>query len=144
LAPTEDLEGKVEREETLGIARIEQFSWKAVLDFFTCTECGRCTDFCPAANTGKLLSPKQFTIDLRDHLYSRQDEFIAARRNGHSGAAPAESEGGTINGCRWIDQRARHRAGRAGACDHQPRGALGLHHLSRLRAGMPGVHQLCG
>jgi Fe-S oxidoreductase len=93
LAPTEDLEGKVEREETLGIARIEQFSWKAVLDFFTCTECGRCTDFCPAANTGKLLSPKQFTIDLRDHLYSRQDEFIAARRNGHSGAAPAKSEG---------------------------------------------------
>jgi hypothetical protein len=48
------------------------------------------------------------------------------------------------DGCRWIDQRARHRAGRAGACDHQPRGALGLHHLSRLRAGMPGVHQLCG
>jgi NAD-dependent dihydropyrimidine dehydrogenase PreA subunit len=120
LAPTEDLEGKVEREETLGIARIEQFSWKAVLDFFTCTECGRCTDFCPAANTGKLLSPKQFTIDLRDHLYSRQDEFIAARRNGHSGAASAVGRRPDRNGCRRIDQRARHRTGRAGACDHQP------------------------
>lgn len=82
LKPIEDLEGKVEREETLGVARIEQFSWKGLLDLYTCTECGRCTDFCPAANTGKLLSPKQFTIDLRNHLYERQDEFIKPAEGG--------------------------------------------------------------
>lgn len=84
LTPIEDLEGKVEREETLGVARIEQFSWKGLLDLYTCTECGRCTDFCPAANTGKLLSPKQFTIDLRNHLYARQDEFIRPPKDGPS------------------------------------------------------------
>lgn len=61
----------------IGYARIEHFTWKDILDFYTCTECGRCTDNCPAAQTGKMLSPKHFTLDLRDHLYSRQDEFLA-------------------------------------------------------------------
>jgi Fe-S oxidoreductase len=49
-----------------------------MLDFYTCTECGRCTDFCPAANTGKKLSPKHFTLDLRNHVYRNQDALIAA------------------------------------------------------------------
>jgi len=59
----------------IGYARINHFSWKDVLDFYTCTECGRCSDNCPAFITGKLLSPKQFTLDLRNHLYSREDEL---------------------------------------------------------------------
>ncbi|MCK4659751.1 MAG: (Fe-S)-binding protein [Phycisphaerae bacterium] len=80
LEPIEDLEGMVEREETLGIARIEQFSWKSILDMYSCTECGRCADACPANRTGKLLSPKQFTVDCRDNLYSRQSELI--KKNG--------------------------------------------------------------
>ncbi|MGK4007716.1 (Fe-S)-binding protein [Sorangium sp. So ce1036] len=62
--------------EPVGIARIEDVTWKAILDFYTCTECGRCTDNCPAHKTGKILSPKQFTLDLRDHLYGREGEFI--------------------------------------------------------------------
>lgn len=60
----------------VGVARIEDFTWKAILDFYTCTECGRCSDHCPAHRTGKILSPKQFTIDLRDHLYARENEFL--------------------------------------------------------------------
>ncbi len=88
LEPLADLEGKAERGETLGAARIQQFSWKSILDFYSCTECGRCTDQCPAHNTGKLLSPKQLTVDLRDHLYGRQSELIrAARANGNGQAA---------------------------------------------------------
>jgi len=59
----------------IGYARINHFSWKDVLDFYTCTECGRCSDNCPAFKTGKLLSPKQFTLDLRNHLYSREAEL---------------------------------------------------------------------
>ncbi|MEZ4221902.1 MAG: (Fe-S)-binding protein [Polyangiaceae bacterium] len=81
---TEELMGMVEkateREDMsiarIGYARIEHFSWKDVLDFYTCTECGRCSDNCPAATTGKMLSPKFFTLDLRDHLYARQEEFL--------------------------------------------------------------------
>jgi Fe-S oxidoreductase len=62
--------------EPVGVARIEHFTWKAILDFYTCTECGRCSDNCPAHKTGKLLSPKQLTLNLRDHLYGREHEFI--------------------------------------------------------------------
>jgi Fe-S oxidoreductase len=82
---TEALMGLVEKASELddmgqariGYGRIEHFSWKDVLDFYTCTECGRCSDNCPAFTTGKKLSPKQLTLDLRDHLYQRQDEFLA-------------------------------------------------------------------
>jgi Fe-S oxidoreductase len=53
----------------VGYARLEHFPWKDYLDFYTCTECGRCSDNCPAFITGKLLSPKQLTLDLREQLY---------------------------------------------------------------------------
>jgi Fe-S oxidoreductase len=63
----------------IGYARVEHFTWKDMLDWYTCTECGRCTDNCPANRTGKVLSPKQFTLDLRNHLYGRQTELLALR-----------------------------------------------------------------
>jgi len=74
----------------VGIARIEHFSWKAILDFYTCTECGRCSDNCPAHRTGKILSPKHFTLDLRNHLYEREREFIE-REGGPKGANGADA-----------------------------------------------------
>lgn len=70
----------------LGYSRIENFSWKDILDFYTCTECGRCSDHCPATQTGKKLSPKHLLLDLRDHLYSFQGRVasssLAAVREG--------------------------------------------------------------
>jgi Fe-S oxidoreductase len=63
--------------EPIGVARIDHFTWKAILDFYTCTECGRCSDNCPAHRTGKLLSPKHMTLALRDHLTGREDELLA-------------------------------------------------------------------
>ncbi len=78
LAPIEDIDGKLERGETLGIKRIDQFSWKSILDFYTCTECGRCSDHCPATRTGKKLSPKHFTIDLRNFLYEHENALVAS------------------------------------------------------------------
>jgi Fe-S oxidoreductase len=62
--------------QPIGVARIEHFTWKALLDFYTCTECGRCSDNCPAHRTGKILSPKHLTLALRDHLYSREEELV--------------------------------------------------------------------
>jgi Fe-S oxidoreductase len=62
--------------QPIGISRIEHFTWKALLDFYTCTECGRCSDNCPAHRTGKILSPKHLTLALRDHLYGREEELI--------------------------------------------------------------------
>jgi Fe-S oxidoreductase len=57
----------------IGYARLEHFSWKDYLDFYTCTECGRCSDNCPAFMTGKLLSPKHLTLDLRGRLYGEKN-----------------------------------------------------------------------
>ncbi len=65
----------------VGISRLEHVSWKAILDFYTCTECGRCSDNCPAHRTGKILSPKHLTLDLRNELYAREDEFLAGEKH---------------------------------------------------------------
>jgi len=102
LAPTTEalmaaVEKATEGEDLLsariGYARIEHFTWKDVLDFYTCTECGRCSDNCPAFTTGKVLSPKQFTLDLRNHLYGRQAEFLALDPAVvHGATQPAPSE----------------------------------------------------
>ena len=67
----------------VGVARIDQFTWKDLLDFYTCTECGRCSDNCPAHRTGKILSPKHLTLALRDHLYSRETEVAARHHDGN-------------------------------------------------------------
>jgi len=77
LPKVQDLEGKVEREEAVGVAKITDLSWKQVLDLYTCTECGRCSDNCPAYTTGKKLSPKHLTLALRDHLYASEGRLIA-------------------------------------------------------------------
>jgi len=95
LPKMEDIEGLAERGEPLGLRRIEQFSHKAVLDFYTCTECGRCTDFCPANKTGKLLSPKHLTVDLRNFLYQHEAALVAGNRKrpGGNGDPPAAEAG---------------------------------------------------
>ena len=64
-----DLEAMEEMEEgdSLGVGAVEDFTWKGLLDFSTCTECGRCQSQCPAWNTEKPLSPKLLMMALRDH-----------------------------------------------------------------------------
>jgi Fe-S oxidoreductase len=58
-------------DDVFGRGKIEDFTWKGMLDFATCTECGRCQSQCPAWNTGKPLSPKLLIMDLRDHLFAK-------------------------------------------------------------------------
>ncbi len=57
--------------ENLGVGKVEDFSWKGILDFTTCTECGRCQSQCPAWNTEKPLSPKLLMMGLREHAYAK-------------------------------------------------------------------------
>ncbi|RLV54854.1 4Fe-4S dicluster domain-containing protein [Aeromicrobium phragmitis] len=65
----EDLEE--EDFEKLGVGKVEDFTWKGILDFTTCTECGRCQSQCPAWNTEKPLSPKLLVMGLREHAYAK-------------------------------------------------------------------------
>jgi Fe-S oxidoreductase/nitrate reductase gamma subunit len=55
-----------EKSETFGVAKVGDFTWKDLLDLDACTECGRCTDVCPAHTVGKSLSPRDFILQLRD------------------------------------------------------------------------------
>ncbi len=90
LPDVEDIEGRIEREEPIGLAKIEDLTWKHYLDLYTCTECGRCSDNCPAYTTGKKLSPKHLTLALRDHLYDLESHFI-----GNGGIEAPAAEGAT-------------------------------------------------
>ena len=58
----------LETAESFGAARIEEFTWKELLDGYACAVCGRCTDSCPAHLTGKILSPMHIVENLKDHL----------------------------------------------------------------------------
>ena len=58
----------LENSETFGASQIEHFTWKQLLDLDACTRCGRCQDVCPAYLSGKVLSPKKLTQDLKNHL----------------------------------------------------------------------------
>ncbi|MFQ5960420.1 MAG: (Fe-S)-binding protein [Candidatus Methylomirabilales bacterium] len=68
LQPSGVLSPLAVEEERLGASTIQDFSWKALVDLYACTECGRCQDACPAWATGKPLTPKGVILDLRDHL----------------------------------------------------------------------------
>jgi Fe-S oxidoreductase/nitrate reductase gamma subunit len=57
----------LENTETFGVTNVEEYTWKDLLDSYSCTECGRCQDICPAYNSGKPLSPKNVIMQLRKH-----------------------------------------------------------------------------
>jgi len=61
----------LEDETQWGVGKFEQFSWKSLLDTYACTECARCTNYCPAYNTGKNLSPMQLVHDIRYEMLDR-------------------------------------------------------------------------
>ncbi|HLK02258.1 MAG TPA: (Fe-S)-binding protein, partial [Streptosporangiaceae bacterium] len=63
--------------DVFGLGKIEDFTWKGMLDMATCTECGRCQSQCPAWATDKPLSPKQLILDLRDHAFAKAPYLLA-------------------------------------------------------------------
>jgi Fe-S oxidoreductase len=67
----------LDEDAKLGVGAIEDFSWKGLLDFSTCTECGRCQSQCPAWNTEKPLSPKMLIMNLRDHALAKTPYLLA-------------------------------------------------------------------
>jgi Fe-S oxidoreductase len=72
-----DFEEADPEKDQFGVAQVEQFTWKGLLDFSTCTECGRCQSQCPAWNTAKPLSPKLLVLSLRDHAYAKAPYLLA-------------------------------------------------------------------
>ncbi len=86
---------ELDEDAALGIGKVEDFTWKGMLDFMACTECGRCQSQCPAWNTEKPLSPKLLIMGLRDHAFAKGPYLIAdsdEKREGVSDAVKAEVE----------------------------------------------------
>jgi len=77
LDKTPDMDMEHVTEDTVfGVGHVGEFTWKQMLDFATCTECGRCQSQCPAWATGKPLSPKLVIMDLRDNLFTSADRLL--------------------------------------------------------------------
>ena len=90
----EDVED-MDEDTVLGIGKIEDFKWKGMLDFASCTECGRCQSQCPAWNTEKPLSPKLLIMELRDHAFAKAPYLLAGsdeKRAALPGDVQAEAE----------------------------------------------------
>jgi Fe-S oxidoreductase len=69
---------ELDEDAALGVGKVEDFTWKGLLDFTTCTECGRCQSQCPAWNTEKPLSPKLVVMNLREHAYAKAPYLLAS------------------------------------------------------------------
>ena len=85
---------ELDEDAALGVGKVEDFTWKGILDFTTCTECGRCQSQCPAWNTDKPLSPKLLVMGLRDHAYNKAPyvQTPEDEREGLSDTLTAEGE----------------------------------------------------
>ena len=71
-----------ENAESFGVADIDQFSWKQILDGYSCTECGRCTSVCPANIAGKSLSPREIIVDIRKRTLDKAPLLVEGKTEG--------------------------------------------------------------
>ena len=55
--------------KSFGVKTFEDFTWKHMLDFYSCADCGRCSDQCPANAVGRPLSPRFLTTKARDYCF---------------------------------------------------------------------------
>ena len=87
----------IEEAETFGVGKIEDFTWKQLLDLDACTDCGRCQDRCPAYLSGKPLSPRKVIQDLKAHFLERSGDLLKAKR------ADSENGGGGEEGVALVE-----------------------------------------
>jgi Fe-S oxidoreductase/nitrate reductase gamma subunit len=76
--------------ENLGVARIDQFTWKQLLDLDSCVNCGRCEEVCPASLSGAALSPRKLIQDLMQHLHDTGPALLS-EPSGSNGSPPSET-----------------------------------------------------
>ncbi|MBP7843685.1 MAG: (Fe-S)-binding protein [Proteobacteria bacterium] len=76
-----------------GVSKITDFTWKDILDVYSCTSCGRCNEFCPTATTSKPLRPMKLIEDIKHHLFHVGDALIANPASEPSQALISEESG---------------------------------------------------
>jgi Fe-S oxidoreductase len=83
---------KFNKGEEFGVSKIVQFSWKDLLDFMACTECGRCQSVCPATITNKPLNPKELILHCKQNILKNGSVIRASRPPDMLASAPADAE----------------------------------------------------
>jgi len=125
--------------DVFGIGKIEDMTWKGLLDLGTCTECGRCQSKCPAWATDKPLSPKQIILDLRDHAFAKAPYLLASgsEREGLPADVLAEAGRplvGTLEENGVIDPEALWACTNCGACVNEcPVDIEHIDHINGMR-----------
>jgi Fe-S oxidoreductase len=66
---------ELDQVSSFGVKKVEDFTWKHILDFYSCADCGRCADQCPARAAGRALSPQDFTRRARDYVFRQYPVF---------------------------------------------------------------------
>jgi len=69
----------IQKKEEWGVSRIQDFSWKQLLDGYACTWCGRCHTVCPAQLSGKSLSPRELILGMKEHLLKVGPDLLKAK-----------------------------------------------------------------
>ena len=118
--PTPDLEAALDNEEALGASRIQDFTWKELLDGYACAVCGRCTDSCPANLTGKILSPMHIVENMKEHVIEFGDGVT-------SGEDEQESKPLIGN---WVEEEALWDCLTCGACIQEC--PVGVEHVDSI------------
>ena len=130
--PVIDLEAE---DASFGLQTLQDLGWKDLLDGFTCTECGRCQEACPAWNTGKPLNPKTFIMGIREMSVGAEQGVDIIPNS------PIVRETYGLD-----DTRPNHgRDARADRRHRDPvRRGVGLRDLRGVRGGVPGAHRARG
>ena len=79
--------------QSFGVKRFEDFTWKHMLDFYSCADCGRCSDNCPANAVGRPLSPRFITTKARDYSFEHYPVFKLRKHDGKEASTPAARGG---------------------------------------------------
>jgi len=85
----------IQKKEEWGVSKIQDFSWKQLLDGYACTWCGRCHTVCPAQLSGKPLSPRELILGMKEHLLAVGPDLLKARKAATPAAAD-ESAGAEV------------------------------------------------
>lgn len=87
-----DIEEAFENDENLGVETVADLTTKDLLDLDSCTECGRCDDACPATHSGKVLSPREIIVQMRDQAYAETNTILGSLMGGQNGDSGEDGE----------------------------------------------------
>jgi Fe-S oxidoreductase len=83
-------EEDIDKAGSFGVKKLEDFTWKHILDFYSCADCGRCAEQCPSHAVGRALAPRSFSVRARDYVFQQYPVFGARRTTGEATGLPQE------------------------------------------------------